>query len=105
MNLQPAITPKVNQLPEPNYFGDCSTCHQNDGCLNVGKTHWYVCHTHKVRWMVGANLFDSWRHETQEDWQRNAEKIGDYQEIEALHRWTPPENNPNKAIEGKIFPF
>ena len=50
--------------PETDYFGVCPACYTNDGCLNIGPDHWYVCHEHRVKWCVGSNLFSAWRHET-----------------------------------------
>jgi len=73
-----------------DYFGVCPTCGKNDGYLNVGKTHWFVCHEHKVRWNVGSNLFSSWRHEDEETWHRNAEDIRGYTEITEVR---PPARN------------
>jgi hypothetical protein len=50
-------------------FGLCPHCHKIDGDY-VGRSHWFLCDEHKVKWLVGANLFSSWRHETEEEqWQ------------------------------------
>ena len=68
----------------PDIFGACPACGSVDERLNVEKCHWYVCHEHKVAWYVGDNLFSNWRHETDVDWQRNADTLKDYQEIEPL---------------------
>ena len=65
-----------------DHFGVCPTCGKTDGYLNIGSRHWFVCHAHRVRWCVGSNLFSSWRDETKEQWQANADRIEDYQEIE-----------------------
>ena len=67
--------------PTTDYFGVCPTCHKNDGCLNIGRTHVFVCHEHRVRWSVGSNLFSSWKDETQADWDANAKRICGYQEV------------------------
>ena len=67
---------------EDTYFGVCPECHDNDGYLNVHRTHWYICHEHRVRWWVGWSLFSTWRFETPEDWQENWELIRDYREVE-----------------------
>jgi hypothetical protein len=42
-----------------NYFGGCPKCGRSDGLYNVSKEHWFVCHTHKVRWTIGSNIFSS----------------------------------------------
>jgi hypothetical protein len=49
------------------YFGGCPTCGKNNGYLNAGRSHRFYCVAHKTSWMVGANLFDSWRFETEEE--------------------------------------
>ncbi|MGO6706004.1 hypothetical protein [Rhizobium leguminosarum] len=64
-----------------DYRGLCPICHRNDGMLNVGKTHWTVCHTHKVRWSIGTNLFSGWRYETEEDWERNSKLLSAYEDV------------------------
>jgi hypothetical protein len=50
-----------------NYFGVCPTCGKNDGYVNVGRGHWFVCDEHKFKWFVGSNLFDSWKEQTEEE--------------------------------------
>ena len=64
--------------------------------MNVGKYHWFYCPEHRVRWCVGYNLQSSWRYETEEDWNRNWQKLQDYTDIgtasqlgesERLERW------------------
>ncbi|MBX5268627.1 hypothetical protein HJB99_08055 [Rhizobium sp. NLR17b] len=49
--------------------------------LNVDKTHWTVCHTHKVRWSIGSNLFSGWRNKTEEDWERNSKLLSAYEDV------------------------
>lgn len=73
--------------PKPliDYFGGCPYCGLNDGCLNLGRDHWYVCHTHRTKWWVGSNLFSSWRHEDEEDWALHALRIRDYEEVESVN--------------------
>jgi hypothetical protein len=48
------------------YFGGCLECGKCDGYLNAGRTHVGYCAAHKVRWIIGANLFSSWQDETEE---------------------------------------
>jgi hypothetical protein len=63
------------------YFGWCPECGRNDGYLNVGRTHWFVCHAHRVRWNIGSNLFSSWRFEDGSTWDRNWNLIHTYREV------------------------
>jgi hypothetical protein len=73
------------------YFGLCPHCHCHDGYINVGREHWFVCDEHKVRWCVGANLFDSWREQTEDEQRRiyNERGIGEYAEIEPYQEPQP----------------
>ncbi len=50
-----------------SYWGVCPECHKNDGTLNIGRSHWYFCKEHKTRWFVGANLFSTWKDQTEEE--------------------------------------
>lgn len=65
-----------------NLFGVCPICRRYDGSLNIGSEHWFYCSKHKVKWLVGSNLFASWRHEDEDEWQRNAAKLRDFDEVE-----------------------
>ncbi len=68
------------------YFGGCRICGKNDGYLNLGREHWFVCHTHRMRWCWGSNLVSSWRFENESDWKKNWERIGGYQKCKP---WFP----------------
>lgn len=67
-----------------DYFGVCPTCEQNDGYLNIGRDHFFICHAHRVKWCVGESLFSSWRSETEEHWARNYQILALYQDVEPL---------------------
>ena len=75
--------PTETDAQEPDDFGVCPICHKSDGYLNIGRDHWVVCHEHRLRWCVGSNLFSSWRHEKEDDWDKNAERIKDYEVVES----------------------
>ena len=64
-----------------DHFGVCPICGRNDGFLNVGRAHWFVCHAHHVRWCVGENLFSCWRRQTPAARQLTWERIRDYREV------------------------
>lgn len=68
---------------ETNHFGTCPTCHKNDGSLNIGKSHWYYCKTHRTKWYVGFNLFSSWQHQTEDEQRKRYEdlKFDTYTEV------------------------
>ena len=65
------------------YWGVCPHCKRNDGYLNLGRGHWFLCHRHRVRWCAGDNLFSTWRHETLADWRDNFARIGEYAVLES----------------------
>jgi hypothetical protein len=67
-----------------HYWGVCPTCHRTDGYINAGRTHIFFCREHRTRWIIGANLFSSWRDET-EDEQRalyDQLEMGKFEEVE-----------------------
>jgi hypothetical protein len=57
-------------------FGACPVCHRDDGYINVGADHWFVCLTHKKKWCAGANLFSSAMEETPRATAAGAGKVG-----------------------------
>lgn len=63
-------------------FGVCPICKGQDGFMNLGREHWFVCMEHKTKWCAGSNLFSSWRYESEEIWEENARILEDYQEVE-----------------------
>ena len=85
-----SYTPTPPSEPEPTryrpdgsecgYWGDCPHCGYNDGYINISRTHYLICVKHKWAKAFGANLLSSWRDETEEDWQRNADLIEDFTE-------------------------
>ena len=66
------------------YFDSCPVCGENDGHLNIGPAHWFVCNTHKTKWLWGSNLVSTWKSETAADWQRNFDKLKDYREVRVI---------------------
>jgi hypothetical protein len=67
------------------YFGWCPQCRNNNGYRNIGRDHWFVCDEHKTKWCVGANLFSSWKEQTEEDWQKTADLLNTYTEIKPVY--------------------
>jgi len=84
-------------------LGLCPKCRRNDGMLNVGPKHWVVCHTHKVRWCRGTNLFSCWRDETEEDWEKNNKLLSTYEMV--MPFCNPPKIKPPWAIIDDYLPF
>jgi hypothetical protein len=44
-----------SELPvnRDHHFGACPECGGTDGYINVRKSHWFPCDTHRTRWCVG----------------------------------------------------
>jgi hypothetical protein len=82
-----------------SYFGGCPICGKEDGFLNVGRNHWFYCAEHKTKWIVGFNLFSSWRNQTEDEQRRIYAEVGmgGFREVEPLacteleHEGEPPE--------------
>ncbi len=83
-------------------FGGCPVCHDYDCCVNVGRSHWFICREHKKKWCVGSNLFSGWRHESEEDWRKNAAEIADFEEVESWHP-RGERSEPSKGDDVRIF--
>jgi hypothetical protein len=67
-----------------DYFGGCPTCGKNDGYLNAGRTHVFYCREHKVSWIFGANLFDSWKDETEDEQREKYKLIEGFERVEPI---------------------
>jgi hypothetical protein len=67
-----------------DYFGLCPVCHKWDGYANAGRSHRFYCREHKTSRLVGANLFSSWRYQTEEEQRRIWDEIGldEYQDVD-----------------------
>ena len=75
------IDPGPPVYTEEQPFGACPICHSQDGYYNAGRTHRFICHEHKLAWVVGSNLFSSWRGETEEEQRERWREIEDYEDI------------------------
>ena len=64
-----------DEITTDEYFGGCPECGENNGYLNVNRSHWSVCDAHRTKWLIGENLFSAWRDETEAEWQRNEERL------------------------------
>jgi len=88
---------------DDGYFGVCPFCHKNDGHINVGRSHWFLFHQHKVKWCVGANLLSSWRGQTQDEQRAiyNRLGVGTYREL-ACWGWPAEHTMHAKARQPPI---
>lgn len=73
-------------------FGGCPHCHGVDEHFNVQRDHFAACHQHRVMWNFGANLFFSWRNETEADWEGNTRRFAGY-------RWVDPHYDVKQPLE------
>ena len=78
------VTPFPKLDDNAEIFGGCPKCLCLANIWNVGKCHWAVCHRHKTKWHIGANLFSSWRYETEADWLANSYRLAEYREVKPL---------------------
>ena len=68
------------------YFGGCPHCGQNDGFMNIGREHWFVCNKHKAKWHIGSNLFSGWEDEDEAVWTRNEYRLENFMEVEPIYQ-------------------
>jgi hypothetical protein len=74
----------TEQCTDSGYFGLCRACGKTDGCINVGREHFFVCETHRTYWHIGSNLFSGWREEDANVWQQNVVTLSTYAEIRPI---------------------
>jgi len=67
------------------YWGGCPYCGTNDGYINLGAEHWFVCGAHQTKWCVGSNLFSGWQDDTEEQRAESAAKLSGFRAVEPIH--------------------
>ena len=72
------IPEEVNSI-EDDLNGLCPHCRKNDGCLNIERISFGVCHEHKTKWQIDSNSL--LKTETPEDWKMNIDKLLHYKEV------------------------
>jgi hypothetical protein len=67
-------------------FGGCPECGpcQNDGYVNIGRSHWAFCELHRLKWCAGENLVRSWRVDTETEWRENFDRLEEFAEVEPI---------------------
>ena len=77
---------------QDDILGLCPHCHKVKGYANAGSSHRAYCKEHKTSWFVGANLFDSWRDQTEEEQRMIWDEIGldEFEEIDKPFFWPEP---------------
>lgn len=66
---------------------ECPTSKGPDDVYNAGRTHVAACHTHRTTWILGANLFSSWRDETEAEQRARYAEIEGYRRVEDEECW------------------
>lgn len=83
----------INETLQASYFGVCPECGSADAIINVERTHWCVCHTHKIAWGIGDNLFTAWTTTDPTIWRANNYFLATCRLIQfsaaVYDRWTP----------------
>jgi len=88
-----------NEVSMESHFGGCPECGKTDGYLNIGRAHVFICDEHKTQWWAGENLFSNWRSETEEDWNRNREKLKAYRTVKPIY----PTDNSTQARQQRLI--
>jgi hypothetical protein len=76
--MDKAMDPKITVR---SYFGGCPKCGRSDGLYNQCDVHWFVCHTHKVRWTIGRNILSGWHDEAAQEQCERWTVVADYKDI------------------------
>lgn len=94
---------------ETEYWGVCPVCHASPRWLNIGADHWCYCPQHQVKWVVGANVFSSWMHETKEEQRAkfDALNFGSYTVVDDVpcphSDYSPEERAADQASNGPFI--
>jgi len=67
---------------DDDFIGHCSVPKHENYCLNIGPAHWMACDKCRIKWLIGANLFSSWRYQNVDIWMANEKKLRKYREID-----------------------
>jgi hypothetical protein len=63
-------------------FGRCPTCLAPGKQLDLGRTHWLYCKTHRVKWKIGENLLTVGTCEEEQRERCEALNFGSFREVE-----------------------
>lgn len=67
------------------YISGCPLCGKNDGYVNTGARHWVICQEHKIKWLLGENLFEGWQNQTIFQYHEHVNQLSEYKEVNALN--------------------
>ncbi len=81
------MTKKLIRLSTPltvEWYGGCPHCGGSDGYLNIRNSHWGCCKEHRVKWLMGEDLFSAWQDEDASIWLENSIYLSDFDQAEPL---------------------
>lgn len=84
--------------PKEYTFGACKKCHSEGIHFNIERLNMVACENCKTQWEIGSNLFSGWKNETEDIWNENTRKYGDYEMIEPIYY------NVSGRILFRLFP-
>ncbi len=77
-----------------DHEGACPVCGRSDGFINIRKQQWGGCRRHKVRWLIGLNVYSGWMHQNEADWQKNADMLSGWREVKPVFPQTYKVDDP-----------
>lgn len=88
------------------FTGGCPECGKTNGFLDVHGALYFYCHTHKVRWFRGENVFGCWSFNSPCEWGAKWKLMKEYVEVEPCFpradETTQPKCEERSAIENSI---
>jgi hypothetical protein len=78
------VNEKIERSERDHFHGcpECPPWRGPDDVYNAGRAHLGVCHEHRTSWLLGSNLFDSWRDETEQEQRERYREIEGYTKVE-----------------------
>lgn len=61
MAVDVEVMPTEEAFGQREHFGVCPLCGANDGYMDIGRGHWFLCRRHQFAHFGGSNLMSSWR--------------------------------------------
>ncbi len=76
----------VNIVPFPDLHHDPKwdcwpLCGGNDGYVNLGAEQWCICRDHKMKWLLGENLFEGWQNQAISEYLLIEQMLSQYKEV------------------------
>jgi hypothetical protein len=72
-----------SKRPRNDYVGVCPYCFRWS-LIHIGSGYWGYCPQHQIKWLLGENLDDEWKHESYASHMDNYQQLKDYKEVRAV---------------------